>query len=62
VSEAIELPFGVVSGVGPGMGVLDGGLGPQEEGGDLGVDVCLLEWDSPLRRRQRNVLGSCEKV
>jgi len=24
VREAIELPFGVVSGVGPGIGVLDG--------------------------------------
>ena len=31
VREAIELPFGVVSGVGPSIGVLHGGLHPQGE-------------------------------
>ena len=30
VREVIDLPFGVVSGVGPGTGVLDGGPGPPK--------------------------------
>jgi len=38
VREAIELPFGVVKGVGPGIGALDGIRIPQgERGGDYGV-------------------------
>jgi len=32
VREAIKLPFGVLSGVGPGIGVLDGGQHAQGEG------------------------------
>jgi len=32
VREPIELPFGVVSGVGPGIGVLDGLHIPKEKG------------------------------
>ena len=32
VREPIELPFGVVSGVGPVIGVLDGGPHPPREG------------------------------
>jgi len=36
VREAIKLPFGVVSGVSPGIGVLDGVRVPQEVGGVAG--------------------------
>jgi len=46
--EAIELPFGVVSGVGPGIGLLDGGPDlPREgnfflEGGFLSIGLHLI--------------------
>jgi len=42
VHELIEVSFGVVSGVGPGIGVLDGGLCIQGEVEVLGVSpICL---------------------
>jgi len=37
VHEAIELSFGVVSGVGSGIGVLDGGLHAPRKRGGYGV-------------------------
>ena len=40
VREPIQLSFGVVSGLGPGIDVLDGVHVPQGEGADFGV-VCL---------------------
>ena len=45
VCEAIELPFGMVSGagrLGPGIGVLDGGPHPQRKGGFGGGVSCPL--------------------
>ena len=42
VREQIELPFGAGSGVGPVIGVLDGGLRPlRGNGGFLGVSEPL---------------------
>jgi len=35
-ADLIWIPFGVVSGVGPGMGVLDGGRAPRGKGGFFG--------------------------
>jgi len=65
VHELIKLLFGVMSGVGPVIGVLYGGphRHPQSEmGGIGGFDGSLLVWDLPLRQRQRNVFGLCEKI
>jgi len=45
VHEPIELSFGVVSGVGPGIGVLDGGPCAQRGSGGLrGFSPSLVEW------------------
>jgi len=38
-ADLIRIPFGVVNGVGRGMGVLDGGDGRRREGTILGVNV-----------------------
>jgi len=63
VRELIELSFGVVSGVSSGIGVLDGVHVTQREGEVLEVfHVGLLVWNLPLRCRQRNVFGLCEKI
>ena len=39
MADWILMPFGVVSGVGQGMGVLDGGRDRLREGTILGVNV-----------------------
>ena len=48
VREAIKLLFGMESGVGPGIDVLDGVHMPQEEGAVSGIflDLCphTFEW------------------
>ena len=53
VREPNELSFGVVSGAGPGVGVLDVGPHLQREGEVWGFDVGILVRDLPLRRRRR---------
>ena len=60
VCEAIELLFGVVSGVGPSIGVLDGVHIPQKEGEVLGV-LGGGFLSIALNVRQ-NVFDSCEKL
>jgi len=62
VRKPMELPFGVVRGVGPVIIVLDGVHISKGKGRFGGFDVYWLVWDLPLRPRQRNVLGSCEKI
>jgi len=51
------MPFGVVSGVGRGMGVLDGGGDRRRRGGSLGVSSKrLIVTDGILRVRGGDVL------
>jgi len=57
----IEVPFGVISKVGPGIGVLDGVHTPHPPMTRGGFSVGLLVLDLPLRRWRRNVFRSCEK-
>jgi len=40
----IWMPFGMVSGIGRGMGVLDGGGDCQREGAVLGIFAHWFEW------------------
>jgi len=42
--EPIELPFGEMSGVGPGIHVLDGDHVPQGEGVDFRSFAPLIQW------------------
>jgi len=60
------MPLGMVNGVGRGMGVLDvnphASRGREDFFGGRVVDNGLLVEDLPVRRRQRNALGSCEKT
>jgi len=58
--EPIELLFGVVSGVGPSIYVLDGVHVPQVEGVDFGI---CLHWPNGLNGVvfNRNVFDSCIK-
>jgi len=60
--EAIQLPFRVVSGVDPSVGVLDGGLHPQGErglGGFFSGPLVLMAFVSSFVKI--NVFDSCVK-
>ena len=58
---AIKLSFGMMSGVNPGIFVLDGGPCASREGMDFGV-ICL-HWPSGFNGVfcNRNVFDSCVK-
>jgi len=60
IREAIELLFGVVSGVGPDNGVLDRGRhAPRGRGGFGDFLVHWIEWIFIVRWQNRNVCDSC---
>jgi len=42
-TEWIQIPFGVVSGVGRGMGVLDGGRDRRREGALWGLVIKIIQ-------------------
>ena len=61
VREAIELPFGVVSGVARCTGVLDDDPGHRARG-MRGFGVVLVqwfEWIFVVRRQKRSIFDSC---
>jgi len=62
VLAPIEVSFGVMSGVVPGIGVLDGDPHPQGEGKVLRIFlVHWFEWIFIVCLQNKNVLNSCVK-
>jgi len=66
VHEVIKLPFGVVSGIDSGIGVLDGGAqctSPRRTGGLMvwGFSSICFNGDFEFIH-QRNIFDLCEKI
>jgi len=61
-ADWIWIPFGVVSGIGRGMGVLDGVCIPQGEGDGLSFFAYWFEWRFKVYFKQTCILLVREKL